>query len=139
MSTRFECRAVASFLDAGRTMANAGHAAATVAGIGLLLPCLNQAKFALAVALVMWAVVCCMAIRVRIDASLFRAMADAPDSDPDRLDMLLAQWGFSSRCRRRTIAERSKGAIRLLRWLAAALILQLGALIAGILLTWMEV
>lgn len=132
VNTRLQCLTVASVLDAGQTVAVIGHAGAVVAvfaGFAGEMP-------VFAAALTLWVLVCLYAVRVRLDASLFRALAGAGGHGAEHLDALLIRWRLKRRIQNRTIAERSEAAIGLLRRLIALVALEVIALSAGVALIW---
>ena len=75
------------------------------------------------------------ALRVAIDRSLLQTLGEIPEAGPDWLDALLMQWRFVKEKRSRSISDRSRGALRLLRMQGTALLLQLAVLGVGILTT----
>lgn len=131
-----EPRAVAGILDSGRTMENAGHAAAIIAGLGCFLAHPAAARIAFAGAILLWIGECWLAARTRIDASLFRMLAENLTEDPearvDRLDRLLMRWGLVKNARERSMDHRCRGALRLWRVQVAAFAIECCALAAGL-------
>src|SRR5260370_20186849 len=93
MSGDFRCGLTASFLDSGRVLANAGNAAAIVAGIGCVVPGPSCSRFVLAGSLLFWFVECWFAVRVAIDSSLFRVMAADTEEAGRQLDAMLVRPG----------------------------------------------
>jgi hypothetical protein len=72
------------------------------------------ARIAFLCAILVWLAQCWFAVRVEVCASLFRALATAPEYGPDRQDELLAAWSLipKSRVRKRSIADRSLGGLK---------------------------
>ena len=138
MSNDISCGLTASFLDSGRVLANAGNAAAIVAGIGCIgcIGCIvaspSRSGLVLGGSLLFWFVECWFAVRVAIDSSLFRVLADDPEEGGRQLDAMLNRSG-------RTLADRSRGALALWRKQIAALSMQLAALAVGIVLRFANV
>ena len=127
MSKHVGCGVTSSFLDSGRTIAHAANAAAVVAGLGCLWEGPVASRSTLAASIVFWLVECWFAVRVSIDASLFRVMAEDADEGARRLDAMLDRAG-------RPIEDRTRGALAPWRKQIAALVLQIAALAAGIVL-----
>ena len=132
MSNDISCGLTASFLDSGRVLANAGNAAAIVAGIGCIVASPSYSGLVLGGSLLFWFVECWFAVRVAIDSSLFRVLADDPEEGGRQLDAMLNRSG-------RTLADRSRGALALWRKQIAALSMQLAALAVGIVLRFANV
>jgi hypothetical protein len=133
MANDIECGVVASILDSGATLANASHAAAVIAGFGVLAhPLVAAARFAFAGVILCWFAGCWLAMRVRIDASLFRMLTEEAATRSRRMDELLLGWGFVKRPRERSIDERCRGALRLWRFQVAAFVIQCCGLVAGL-------
>src|SRR3989442_6302639 len=84
--------------------------------------------------LVWWLVECWFAVRVAIDASLFRHLAGEREDRWRRLDELVASWGLGKTAQGRSAADRSRGAMALWRMQAITLTIQLVLLIAAVLL-----
>lgn len=134
MKPDFECRATASFLESGRVMANAGHAGAMIAGIGIAFSHTPLVRVIFAAAMLCWLVECWLAVRVAIDASLFRALALEPEDGGRKLDELLSGWGLRRQLTERSMADRSRAALALWRKQAAILAVELAAAVAGALI-----
>lgn len=130
MGDDFDCKATASFLDSGRVLAGAAHVGVVIAGLGCFISLPIAARLFFAASILSWLAGCWFAVRVAIDASLFRALAGDPELQ--RLDALLARWGFLKQANERTLADRSLGALRLWRRQAMLLTIQLAALLAGV-------
>jgi hypothetical protein len=124
----FECGATASLLDSGRTLAHASHVAAVVAGVGVILAHAAVVRVVCAVSMSCWLAGCYFAVRVAIDASLFRELA----GDPSERCRDLNEWLHSDA--ERTLADRNRGALALWRWQVVLLVVQLTALAAAVLL-----
>jgi hypothetical protein len=132
-------RTVAALLDSGTTLAHASNAAAVIAGIGCLLAHPIAARAAFAAAILCWFLQCWLAVRTRIDASLFRMLAEEPGARVRKMDELLLAWGLAKRTRERSVVERSidercRAALRLWRLQIAAFAFQCCALAIAILL-----
>jgi hypothetical protein len=134
MSTGLDDRITASFLESGRTLARASHTAALVAGIGSAAVQSTVARIVFIGSLVCWLVECWLAVRVTIDASLFRHLAGDPEDHWRRLDELMDGWGLRRTTASRSAADRGRGAIGLWRRQAIALAMQLVTLITAVLL-----
>jgi len=132
-----ECALAAAFLQSGRVASNAANISALIGAAGALVSHVPAARWLFAASLVAWAAGCYFGLRVAADAALFRALGPEPGERADILDEALRAWGLGNGKPGRTIAERSRGAIRLWRSLIAAVALQLAALSAGIIIqTW---
>jgi hypothetical protein len=127
----FDCEVTAGFLESGRTLSNVANAAAVIAGIGAGV---STSGVLLVVSLAAWLVESWFAVRVAIDRSLFRTLASYPQDGADWLDALLVDWNLVKAATSRSMADRSRGALRLWRMQAAALTVQLATLAAGIIL-----
>jgi hypothetical protein len=134
MKTEFDCSIIASVLDAGKVLANAGNAGAVVAGIGCVMTQSPGARLAFLCVTLVWLAQCWFAVRVEVCASLFRALATDPEDGPDRQDELLADWGLipKSRVRKRSIADRSLGGLKFFRRQRFVLRSELVILVVGI-------
>jgi hypothetical protein len=119
MKPELECGITASFLDSGKLLMNAAHCAALIAGGGMLL---SDRRLLFACSLICWPLVCYLGIRVAIDASLFRELANAPEEAVRALDEMLRVP------RARTFSQRSRGALRLWKRLIAAVAIQFAIL-----------
>jgi hypothetical protein len=132
----FDCQVTAAFLAAGRTIANTANAAGVIAGLCSWMS-RGVSIWLLAISLLAWVLETWFAARVAIDRELFRTLAENPEDGGDRLDSLLIDWKLvktgKSRKMARSMAERSRGARRLLRMQAALLVMQL-AMLAGALI-----
>jgi len=127
----FDCKVTASFLESGRTLANAANAAAVIAGIGCFSGRSTTAVL-LGLSLAAWAVESWYAVRVAIDRSLFVTLAQEPADGADWLDVLLVDWKLIKAAKSRNMTDRMQGAMRLWRIQGAALVLQLAALAGAI-------
>jgi hypothetical protein len=120
-------------------MANVANAAGVIAGVGYWYEGPGASSLALAVSLVFWIVETWFAIRVAVDRRLFHAMAEDPEAAATRLDELLVEWKLrkapkSPTMENRSLADRSRGALRLLRMQWAAMVLQLAVLASAMIL-----
>jgi hypothetical protein len=123
----FECGATASLLDSGRTLAGASHAAAVIAEVGVILAHSTVVQVVCAVSITCWLAGCYFAVRVAIDASLFRQLA----ADPSERCRDLDEW--LHRDTERGLTDQTRGALALWRWQVAFLVVQLIALAGAIL------
>jgi hypothetical protein len=137
MTLRFRAEVTASLLDHGPTLAAVGALAAVVAMFGCFIPHDSAPKIAFQVSLILWIAAFWFAVRVRIDAVLFRALAVAGGSLED-LDELMAEWRLARSVPSRSIEDRCAGAFRLLRWLVICVASQVLLFLAGIALTVAE-
>ena len=118
---KLDCAATAGVLDSGKMLAYASQAAAVAAALGSgVLP---YARYVFGLSLWCWAVSCWFPVRVAIDASLFRAMAEEPAAGMRRLDELLNAWGFAPESAGRGFEERCGGAVRLWKLQAVSIVL----------------
>jgi len=129
----FDCQVTAGFLESGRTLANAANAAAIVAGVGCWWS-RTASGILLGLSLTAWMVETWFAVRVAIDRSLFRTLGEHPADGADWLDALLVDWKLTKIAQSRTMADRTRGALRLWRMQSSALALQLAALGGGMIL-----
>lgn len=118
----------AAFLDSGRVIANAANAAGVVAGIGCFIVGPGYRRGILACSILLWFIECYYAVRVAIDASLFRVLASDPEGAAHAIDNLVQRRG------ERSLKDRTHGALALWRRQIAFLILQLAALALGVIL-----
>ena len=131
MRAGFDCKVTAGFLESGRTLSHVANAAALIAGIGFWYESFGASADALIVSLFLWLVECWFAVRVAIDRPLFASLAEGGEESPEWLDALLVSWGILKAARPRSIADRTRGALRLWRMQQVALMLQLAALGVG--------
>ena len=130
VDSKFDCRATASLLRSGESLALASHAGALAAVI-----CAPHARWICVASLLCWAAAVYFAVRVRVDAALFELLAeDATASALGLLDNFLTRAGLKSKAVARGLDERRTGAIGLWRNLAAAVALQLLLLGAAVVL-----
>lgn len=122
-----ECRFTAGLLRSADPLVMACHAAAIA--VGFHMP--SAAGLA---ALVAWCVVVVLAVRVRLDAAVFEAMAGDPAEATGRFDEFLKRTGLRANIEPRDLAARCRGAVRLWKLLAAAAALELA--LAGLALIW---
>lgn len=135
MSEAFDCAATASFLESGKTLAYAANAAALLAGLGCVFgPTTWAARATLFGSLLCWSAQCWFALRVTIDASLFRALSADPDTT--RLDKLLSTWQFKAAPAPRSLSARSVAALALWRRQIALFTAQWLLTLTGIALGW---
>jgi hypothetical protein len=132
MEFEIEARLTQSLLDSGRVISQAGNVAALLAGAGWLLPGPSLSRRAFLVSLLCWIAGCWLAMRVAIDASLFRVFAEGDSAATGKaLDDLLVRQGFGNPQNDRNLADRSRGALRLWRGQIAAFAAQLAILIVA--------
>jgi hypothetical protein len=134
MNSTLDAIIIASFLESGRTLARASHTAALVAGIGSAAAPSTVPRILFSGSLMCWLVECWFAVRVTIDASLFRHLTGDSADGWRRLDQLLKVWRLRGTAEGRSTAERSRGAIALWRMQAVVLAIQLAMLIAAVIL-----
>ena len=128
-SQTFTCHATAAFLQGGRSLAGASHAAALLSGVACFFPASMVSRLCAAAALLLWPVACYLLLRVSIDEPLFRTAGDF-----EQLDRYLADYRLSKpKARSRSLEDRVRGALQLFRHLAAAILLQVTVTIAAIL------
>jgi len=129
MNRGFDCRAAASMLDGGRVAVMASHTAVIVAA---LTPWSSPGERVLYTAvLALWPVVCWLGLRVAIDASLFRAMANDPDDGANALDRFLVGQKLGKPRDPRPIEERIGAALRLWRTLLVIVSVQVLSVIVS--------
>lgn len=133
----FDCKVAASFLASGRTLSHAANAAAIIAGVACWVA-RGPALTLLVSSLALWLIESWFAARVAIDRSLFQTLSENPESGADRLDNLLVDWKLLKTPKSRTMTDRIRGALRLLRIQSAALTLQLASLAGAIALRSMS-
>jgi hypothetical protein len=141
-NTEFDCNVVASLLDSATLLANAGNTGALIAGIGCLFG--DHPGFyllAFGASLLLWGAQTWFAVRTNICASLFRDLAENPVAGRARMDDLLVGWGLipQSTRRERTVADRSLGALWLLRNQRILLRIQLVTVAVGLLLKYLNI
>jgi hypothetical protein len=132
MSVDLESELTASFLDSGRMLANAGHVAALVAGVGAVAAPSTVDRLVFGSSLLFWMIGCWFTVRVMIDASLFHRLAGEPEDGWRRLDELLRDSRLRRMPQARTVADRRRGAIGRWRRQAIALGIQLATLLAAV-------
>jgi hypothetical protein len=134
MKPEFECAVTASFLRSGRVLSNCSNSAALIAAAGVFLAHASAERRIFATSLLCWPVACYFSLRVAIDASLFRELGREPADGGQALDALLGAWGLAGKLPHRTIAERSRGALKLWKRLIAVAAVQLATLAAAIMI-----
>jgi hypothetical protein len=134
MNPRFECGVTASFLSSGTSLAIASHCAALIGAVGVLLAHTIAARAVFVAPVLCWPGACYFALRVSIDASLFKELALVPDEGGPALDELLRRHGFAGAPLDRTITERSAGALKLWKRLIAVTAIQIVASLAAIMI-----
>lgn len=134
MNTGFDEHITSIFLESGQTLTLISHTAALLAGIGSATAHSTVPRAMFGGSLVWWLVECWFAVRVAIDAWLFRHLAGEPEDRWRRLDELLSGWGLRKTAQDRSAADRRRGAMALWRMQAVTLTIQLVMLIAAVLL-----
>jgi hypothetical protein len=129
----FDCKVTAGFLESGRALANFANAAAIIAGVGCWWVH-GACVVLLGMSLLGWVLESWFAVRVAIDRSLFRTLAEEPAEGADWLDGLLVDWGLVKAAQSRSMPDRTRGALRLFRMQCVALALQMAALGGAIML-----
>ena len=122
MDPQFECKATASLLRSGRTLALAAHAAAIFSGFHL------RADLFMFASLFCWCAAIYLAFRIRIDEALFELLSEDPALAPARLDQFLATHHLRKSKTQRNITDRCRGAIRLWRSLVGIILIQFATL-----------
>jgi hypothetical protein len=130
----FDCKVTAGFLESGQTLSHVANAAAVIAALGFWYESFGASADVLAASLLLWLVQCWFAVRVAIDRSLFFTLAESGEESAEWLDTLLVDWQLLKAAKSRSMADRSRGALRLWRIQQAALVLQLAVLGAGMVL-----
>jgi hypothetical protein len=132
MNDQLVSNTTASFLESGRMLAPVSNAAAVVAGVGGVT--VHSAVRLLFVgSMLCWLVECWFAVRVHIDASLFRQLAGEPESNWRRLDELLTSYGRHRPSDNGNVSDRACRAMALWRRQIATLVIQLASLGAALL------
>ncbi|MFO1352697.1 MAG: hypothetical protein U1F68_19290 [Gammaproteobacteria bacterium] len=130
---RLQAAVAAALLDSGRVLAHGGHVGALLALLGIVVTAQRGQDLAAIVFLAslgLWCVHCWLALRVAIDAALFRVL----DADPACLaqfDQWLLDWGLRKRVTPRPLAERCRAALRIWRRQALSFALQAALVVAG--------
>ncbi len=139
MKPQFECAVAAGFLRSGGILLNASHCAALMAAAGALLAHALTARMLFAASILCWPAAGYFGLRVSIDARLFRELGRAPEEGGAALDELRRAWGMGGGKAGRSIGERSGGALRLWKRLAAAVGTQVALTAAAILIqAWIQ-
>jgi hypothetical protein len=123
-----DCQATAAVLSSGGSIALAGHVAAVAAVVSIR----NQAPASWMEygSLLVWCGVVYLAVRVKIDTRFFEMLAVHP---AEHLDEWLDIAGLRKKTGPRTIQARRRGALALWRALAAAVAMQIGLMLLGML------
>jgi len=133
MNAQLDSSITASFLESGRTMANAGNVAAVVAGIAVAIVHSSVGRLLFAASMLCWLTGCWFAVRVSIDTALFRQLAGESECSWRRLDELLIDWRFRRTAEDRCVGDRQRSAVALWRGQAVTLAIQLVVLTAAVL------
>jgi hypothetical protein len=131
MKTEVTYSAAAGFLESVRVIANMSNAGGVVGGVACALAGPEYARVVLAGSLLLWFLVLWLAVRVAIDANLFRTMA-AADEGEAVVDQLLSDWGFRATPKHDSMDGRIRGSLRLWRLAALTLAIQLALLATGL-------
>lgn len=131
MHSGFNCRAAAAILQSGRTLAHAGNTGALIAAFDLFASH-GVAAVLLLVSLVFWLVQTYFAVRVAIDASLFRVLGEHPEDNTSAMDSLLTNWKLIKRANTRGLADRCHGALRLWKMQTRTFAVQVLLLLAAL-------
>lgn len=132
MTPQSESAITASFLRCGRVLSDAGNCAAAIGGVGMFLTHAVVVRLLLGASLLCWPIAVYFGVRVALDAALFRELAGGPPDGWNTLDEFLRTRGLSRHKTERTVAERSRGAMRLLFRLFVAVAFQLALLAAAL-------
>lgn len=125
-------RVAASLLGSGRVAAQAGHAAAVVAGVASTTGRLSvPAAAGLATSLALWVAHCWAALRVSLDARLLTVL-EPDDQALGQFDALLEHWHLRSRGEVRGAEDRCRAAVGLWRRQLLLCALQIVALLVGL-------
>jgi hypothetical protein len=131
MKTQFTYSAAAGFLESGKVLANAANAGGVVGGVACVLAGPVYPRVILAASLLFWFLASWLAVRVAIDAKLFRVMAAAEDGEA-AVDHLLLNWGFRVKSKHDSMESRILGALGLWRRAVVTLAIQLTLLAVGL-------
>ena len=113
MKPEFECAVTAGFLRSGQVLSNFSNCAAVIAAVGILLAHAVTERLVFASSILCWPVACYFGVRVAIDTSLIQELGREPAEGGNALDQLLRTRGLLRVQPERTLAERSRGALRL--------------------------
>jgi len=132
MNAELDSRVTASFLESGQILTNASHAPAVVAGFGTVAAHSAIAGLLFSSSMLCWLCECWFAVRVAIDASLFRRLEDESEDGWRQVDEWMNACGFLRAREDRSVADRASGAVALWRRQALALAIQFAILIAAV-------
>jgi hypothetical protein len=121
----------ASLLESGSALAQASHVAAVIAGFGGVASHSAAARLVFSSSILCWLAGCWFAVRVAIDAKLFRRLASEPEDAWQRLDELRSDWGFLKPRVGRSVVGRRRAAITLWRRQLISLAMQFAILITA--------
>src|SRR5258706_13484002 len=113
MNASLDDRITLSILESGQVLAWASHAAALVAGIGTAAAHSTVPRLVFGGTLLCWLFECRFAVRVAIDAALFRHLASEGDDRWRRLDELIDKWGLRRTNESRSTADGARAALGL--------------------------
>jgi hypothetical protein len=132
MKAESECVVTASLLRSSRVLANASNCAAVMAAVGLLLSHAEAARLLFATSILCWPMSVYLGVRVAIDASLFQNLAGELTDGGQALDKLLRDRGLMRARPERTLAERSRAAIKIWKRMIVIVTIQLAILAAAV-------
>jgi len=132
MKPESECVVTASLLRSGRVLANASNCAAVMAAVGLLLSHPEAARLLFAASIVCWPMAVYLGVRVAIDASIFRDLSGELADGGQALDRLLRDRGLRRARPELTLAERSRGAIKIWKRMIVIVAVQLAIVAAAV-------
>ena len=131
MKPESECVVTASLLRSGQVLANASNCAAVMAAVGLLLSHVEAARLLFAASVLCWPMAVYLGVRVAIDASMFRDLSGELADGGQALDKLLRDRGLSRARPERTLAERSRAAIKIWKRMIVIVAVQLAIVAAA--------
>lgn len=134
MNGDMDSRLAASFLESGSTLGMTSCAAAVIAGLGGVTAHSIAICLLYSTSLVVWLAECWFAVRVAIDASLFRCLGAEQEDAWQRVDELRSGWRFLQSREGRSAADRRRGAMALWRKQLIALTTQLTILTVAMVL-----
>jgi hypothetical protein len=132
MNDQLVSNTTVSFLESGRMLARVSNAAAVVAGVGSVIVH-SAIRLLFAGSMLCWLVEVWFAVRVHIDASLFRQLAGESESSWKRLDELLTSYGYHRPSENCSVSDRASRAMALWRHQVATLAIQLASLAIALL------
>lgn len=134
MKPELECGLTASFLGSGRILSNVSNCAALIAGAGIFLAHQAGERLLYAVSILCWLIASYLGVRVAIDASLFRELAENPVEGGDTIDEFLRTRGLLRVKPARPLTERSHSALRLWTRMIVIVAVQLAISMAALIM-----